>query len=69
MPVQGKDLHTTQLFPIDQAVPIAHGMPGRCLMVAKLVAMLASWKPFPLGLGMLQEAVFPSPGVSPRYQL
>lgn len=41
VPVQGKDPHTTQLSPTDQAIPIAHGMPDRCLMVVKLVAMLA----------------------------
>lgn len=42
VPVQGKDPHTTQLSPTDQAIPIAHGMPDRCLLVVKLVAMLAA---------------------------
>lgn len=37
----------------------AHGALSRCLVVPELVAMLAVRRPFPLGQGMLQEAVSP----------
>lgn len=37
----------------------ACGTLSRCLVVLEMVAMLAVWRPFPLGQGMLQEAVSP----------